>query len=203
MNTNQLFEAIGEVAEEKLLHSEKPVSRSRRPMRLVGILAAVVAALAALTLIVNASTDGAMLNVLRTWLNGEAIQTDDPRISQSTNENGDDVIQLNVDSNDVELMAAKTDENQEILTVYRYRSDEDKGQFLGFSINANRVEERDGKIILGYCGDEIDLTEQLRKADECKVDYSMYFGSDLSSHVLITVQRSTDGHYYVFTEPVK
>ena len=202
MNTDQLFEAIGEVGAEKLLHSEEAVGKSRRPLRLMGILAAVVAALAALTLVVNAKTDGAMLNVLRMWLNGEAVQSDDPRLSHSTDENGDDVIQLNVESNDIELIAAKTDEKQEILTIYRYRSNEN-GQFLGFSMQVNHVEERDGKLILCYSGDEIDVTEQLREADECKVDYSIYYDDVLKTHVLITVQRGTEGQYYVFTEPVK
>ena len=202
MNTDQLFEAIGEVGAEKLLRSEETVGRSRRPLRLAGILAAVVAALAALTLVVNATTDGAMLNVLRMWLNGEAVQADDPRVSHSTDENGEDVIQLNVDSSDIELMAARTDEKQELLTIYRYHSDED-GQFLAFSMQANRVEERDGKLILGFRGDEIDVTEQLRDADECKVDYYLYWDDVLSSHYLITVQRGPNGQYYIFTEPAK
>lgn len=202
MNTNQLFEAIGEVEEERLLHSDQPVSKSRRPLRLVGILAAVVAALAAFTLVVNAATEGAVLNVLRMWLNGEAIQTDDSRVSLNTNENGDDVIHLNVDSKDYEFMAAKTNEKQEILTIQRYRSDEN-GQSLGFVLQVNRVEERDGKLILCYGGDEIDLTEQLRNSDECIVDYSLFWDDVLNSHVLITVQRGTNGQYCVITEPAK
>jgi hypothetical protein len=202
MNTDQLFEAIGEVGAEKLLHSEENVGKSRRPLRLVGILAAVVGALTALTLVVNATTDGAVLNVLRVWLNGEAVQTDDHRVSYSTDNNGNDVIQFNVDSTDLEFMAAKTEEEQEILMIQRCRTDEN-GQFLGFAMQVNRVEERDGKLILCYGGDEVEITEQFRDADVCKVDYSLYWDDVLKSHVLITVQRGTDGQYYIFTEPAK
>ena len=200
MNTNQLFEAIGEVGAEKLLHSEEDVGRSRRSLSLVGILAAVVAALAALTLVVNATTDGAMLNVLRMWLNGEAVQTDDERISYSAGENGEDVFQPSADSNDYEFMAARTNEQQEALLIQRYYSDED-GQFLGVVLQVNRVEARDGKLILCYGDDEIDVTEQLRSANECTVDYSVYWSGKLKSHVLITVQRGTNGQYLVFSEP--
>ena len=103
---------------------------------------------------------------------------------------------------DYEFIAAKTDEKQEILTIERYRSDEN-GQSLGLVIQANRVEAQDGKLILCYGGDEIEITEQLREADECKVDYSIYWNDALKSHVLITVQRGTNGQYYVFTEPAK
>ena len=201
MNTNQLFEAIGEVSEEKLLHSEEPVRGSRRPLRLIGILAAVVAALAALTLIVNASTDGAMLNVLRMWLNGETVQADDPCVSYSTDENGEDVILLNVGSDDYDFMSAITSEEHETVTIQRYHTDED-GQSLAFAIMVNRVEERDGRLILCYGSDEIDLTEQLRKSNECKIDYSIYYYNVIKTHVLITVQRGTDGQYYIFSEPV-
>ena len=202
MNTDQLFEAIGEVGADKLLRSEEPIRRSRRPLRLVGILAAVVAALTALTLIVNASTEGAMLNVLRMWLNGEAVQADDPRVSHSTDENGEDVIQVNAGSDDYDFMSAKTSETQEIITFACHHTCED-GQYIGFSIMVNRVEERDGRLILGYCGDEIDITEPLRNADECKVDYSFYLYDVLKTHVLITVQRGPNGQYYIFTEPAK
>lgn len=200
MNTNQLYEAIGEVAEEKLLHSEEAVCRSHRPLRLIGILAAVVAALSALTLVVNAATEGAMLNTLRMWLNGEAIQADDERIGYSAGENEEDVFQPGVDSNDYELMAARTNEQQETLLIQRYYSDED-GQFLGVVLQLNRVEERDGRLILCYGDDEIDVTEQLRSSNECTVDYSVYWSGKLKSHVLITVQRGTNGQYLVFSEP--
>lgn len=202
MNTNQLFQAIGEVDEEKLLHSEEPVGRSRRSLRLVGILAAVVTALAALTLVVNAATNGAMLNTLRVWLNGEPVQADDEQVVYSTDENGDNVAHLSVSSNDYEFIAAKTDEKQEALMIQRYYSDE-QGQSLGVALQVNRVEDRDGKLILCYGDDEIDITEKLRSADECTVDYSVYWSDKLKSHVLITIQRDENGKYLVFTEPAK
>lgn len=201
MNTNQLFEAIGEVDAEKLRHSEQS-PRRHRPLRFVGVLAAVIASLAALTLIVNASTDGAMLNVLRIWLNGESIQTNDPRVQQSTDANGNDILQIDVDSKDYELIAAKTDESKESLVIQRYLSNEDS-QMLGFVMQVNQVEERDGKIVLSYGGDEIDLTEKLHNSDECTVDYSVYWDNKLASHILIRVQKTANGQYYVFTEPAK
>ncbi len=88
------------------------------------------------------------------------------------------------------------------LVIQRYLSNED-GQLLSFVMQVNRVEERDGKIVLIYGGNEIDLTEKLQNFDECTVDYSVYWNSKLSTHVLIRVQKSANGQYYVFTEPAK
>ena len=190
MNADHLFEAIGEVAPEKLLHSEeaKPV-RSHKAVRMIGILAAAFAILAAMTLVVNAATEGAVLNTLRIWLNGEPVQANDPKLNQ-------------IDTNDYEYFVAKTDKKGEWLEIQRYRSD-NNGQELGFTLQKHSVVERDGKIILLYDSDEIDLTEPFKHSDKCVVDYTVSWSDSLKTHVLITVQRSPEGQYYVFSEPVK
>lgn len=193
MNVDQLFEAVGEVSPEKLLHSEES-RRVRRhgAVRILSVLAAVVAVLAAMTLVVNAATEGAVLNTLRQWFNGEPVQADDPQLKNTES-----------DYWDWEYMAARTGENGESLLIQRSRSNEN-GTELGVIMQISRVEERAGKIILFYSGDEIDLTEPLGRADKCVVDYIIRSPEGLiESHVLITVQRDTDGQYYVFTEPAK
>lgn len=198
MNTNQLFEAIGEVDAEKVLRSERSTGKSRRSaIRLTGILAAVVAAVAAMTLIANAATGGAVLNTIRMWFNGERIEESDPRVTVTADE---EILFDAGDSIDNEFISAKTDKEQECLYIHRYRKDEDS-QALGMTMQVNRVEKRDGRLILIYGGDEIDLTEQLRDTDECLVDYTVSWSDRLETNLLIRVQRDQDGQYLVFTEP--
>lgn len=203
MNTNQLFEAIGEVDSKKLLHSERSLSKTKHPsVRLIGILAAVLTALTAFALVANAATKGLLLNELRMWLNGEPISSDDPRISQTTDEPESDFLMGEAETVDNELIAAKTNENGEFLTVKRYHSSSD-GQSLGLTMQVNHVEEVNGRMILFYGTDRIDITDQLRVSDCCSVDYSIFWDKVLKTHLMITVQRGENGAFYVFSEPAK
>ena len=203
MNTNQLFEAIGEVDSKKLQHSERSVgTKTRSSIRLIGLLAAVIAALTAFALVANAATRGILLNELRMWFNGEPISTDDPRISQTTDKPESEFMLGEAETVDNEFISAKTDKNGEFLTVERYRSSGD-GQSLGMTMQVNHVEEEDGRTILFYGTDRIDITDQLTLSDCCSVDYSIFWDNVLKTHLMITVQRGEDGTFYVFTEPAR
>lgn len=203
MNTNQLFEAIGEVEAKKLLHSEESVGQKKhRSLRFIGVTAAVLAVLTAFVLVANAATNGVILNELRMWLNGEPITAGDPRMTQMTDENKNELMLMEADPTDYEFIAAKTNETGELLSVERYHSSAD-GQSLGMTMQLNQVEEENGRIILFYGSDRIDITDQLSLSNSCSVDYSIYWDNVLQTHLLITIQRGSDGTYYVFTEPAK
>ena len=171
MNTNQLFEAIGEVDEGKLLHAEQPVRRTGRgTVWILGLLAAVVATLAAMTLIVNAATKGAVLNQLRVWINGEQISEEDSRRMEEAGQIVYTEEQAPTGKQDYEVIAARTDEDQEVIQVVTSRTTKN-GSMIGMSMRVNWVEEKDGRILLHYGDVDVDLTEQLAHADSCVVDF--------------------------------
>ena len=201
MNTNQLFEAIGEVDEDKLLHAEQPVRRTGRgTARILGILAAVVATLAAMTMLANAATNGAVLNQLRVWINGKQVAEED---CQRMEEAGQIVYteeQALTGKQDYEVIAARTDEGKELIQVVTSRTTKNGSQ-IGMSMRVNRVEEKDGRILLHYGDVDVDLTEQLSHADACVVDFREKWVDGEETRLLITVRRDQEHGYLIFSEP--
>lgn len=189
MNSYELFDAIGEVSAEKLLHSEQSAApRRRKALRLISAIAAAVALMTATALLVNAATDGALFGRLRVWINGD----------QEIN----DVTERPAVGDKWEIIAAQDGDTQEVLSIERSSTDASE-TFLGFQIQVNRVEEVDDRILLHYGDDAIDLTEQLQSNDECMIDYSITWSNGSRTRLLITVSRDADGTYTVSTEPMQ
>ena len=188
MNSYELFDAIGEVSAEKLLHSEQPQApRRRKALRLLVAVAAAVAVMTATALLVNAATDGAFFGQLRVWINGELVTEENERVEPLAEQ---------------EIIAAQDNGTREVLTIQRSSTD-DSGNFLGFQMQVNRVEEANGQIVLHYGDDAINLTEQLQSNDECMIDYSITWSNGSRTRLLITVSRNADGTYTVGTEPMQ
>lgn len=206
MNATDLFHAIGEVDAEKLSHCEQPKKAvGHRRLRFVGLIAAVVAILASSAMIVNAATGGALFGRLRIWINGEEISEEDSRVSIASEEDGYEIaVNLADPENetapyDHEVITAHSDGDREMISVYRSFKNE-KGGALCFGMQFNRVEESEGRVLLHYGDDVIDLTEPLRTSDRCVVDYTVNW-ADAVTHLRITVTRDAEGKYSIATVP--
>ncbi len=208
MNATDLFDAIGEVDAEKLQHCEQPRKAVRRgKLRIVGLLAAVIAVLFSTAMIVNAATDGALFGRLRIWINGEEVSEDDPRVAVSSKEDGYQIAVNLVDPEaeaatfENEVIAAHSEGAQEMLSIVR-SGNQNNMQYLGFGLQVNRVIEDNGRILLQYGDDEIDLTEPLHRADQCVIDYTVTWDEGVT-RLTITVTRDAEGNYSISSAPAK
>lgn len=211
MNSYDLFDAIGEVSAEKLLHSEQPPApHRRRALRVIATVAAAVALLTATVFAVNAATDGALFGQLRIWINGVLVTERKGNSSPiaygtyvvSGGQEAIDAAGILAVGDEQEIVAAQDGDTQEILSIERSSADASE-TFLGFQMQVNRVEEVDGRILLHYGDDEIDLTEPLQSNAECRIDYSIKWSNGSTTRLLITVSRNADGTYTVSTEPMR
>ena len=205
MNANQLFEAVGELDPEQILHSEEPRSAARpRGIRLAGLIAAAVVLLVSTALAANAATDGAIFAALepkpRVWINGEAVEEDDERVAVSSGEDDWQIAIDNPSGDNLEVVTALGGGDAEMLSIYYYHVSE-AGQVLAWSMSKNYVEEADGRILLYYMDHEIDLTEQLKDSRGCQVDYTVERMGGHDTHLLITVTRNADGTFSIASEP--
>lgn len=206
MNATDLFHAIGEVDAEKLSHCEQPKKAvGHRRLRFVGLIAAVVAILASSAMIVNAATGGALFGRLRIWINGEEISEEDSRVSIASEEDGYEIaVNLADPENETapyenEVIAANDEGDREMLYITR-SGNINNMQYLGMRLQFNHVEETDGKVLLHYGDDEIDLTEPMQRADRCVIDYTVTWDEGVT-HLKITVTRDAEGKYSIATVP--
>ena len=206
MNAVDLFEAIGEVDAEKLSHCEQPRKAvGHRRLRFVGLIAAVIAILASSAMIVNAVTDGALFGRLRIWINGEEISEEDSRVSIASEEDGYEIAVNLADPEyenapyENEVIAANDEGDREMLYITR-SGNINNMQYLGMRLQFNHVEETDGKVLLHYGDDEIDLTEPMQRADRCVIDYTVTWDEGVT-HLKITVTRDAEGKYSIATVP--
>ena len=209
MNSQTLFEAIGEVDAEKVLRCEQPAKpRSHRKLRLIGLLAAAVAVLASMALLAGAETKSRPKDdELRVWINGRTAGAEDPRAAVASEADGY-TVEVDFDESDTspegyynrEAFSAVTGKTGEMVHAY-YSARNERGVSLNVRIMKNQVIEEDGRIVLRYDGHNIDLTEQLQRSDQCEVEYVYEWVNGDETRVVICVDRAEDGEYRIYTEP--